>query len=112
MSLRYVWTIALTREDHVCALGITALGFDRPTHLYSSGTLCEGMYTATKEAGARSEAADDTFAPGEYHCLLVAQLDRATFEPHLGVVYANPAREMRLTQAALRKPGGRLASSY
>jgi len=112
MARRYGWTIALTRDDHICSLGITALGFDKPTHLYNSGTLCEGMYTKTKEAGARSEAAVDKFEPGEYACLLVAPLDRATFEPHLVVVYANPAQVMRLTQAALWRRGGRLASSF
>src|SRR5437899_11578717 len=69
MSRRYGWTIALTRDDHICSLGITALGFDRPTHLYSSGTLCEGMYTETKASGARSEAADVKYASGESHCL-------------------------------------------
>jgi MtaA/CmuA family methyltransferase len=112
MARRYGWTIALTRDDSICSLGITALGFDRPTHLYSSGTLCEGMYTATKEAGARSEAAVDKFAPGEYQALLVAPLDRAPFEPDVVVVYASPAQVMRLTQAALWKTGGRLASSF
>ncbi len=76
MARRYGWTLALTREDHICSLGIAALGFERPTHLHSSGTLCEGMYTETKAAGQRSEAAVDRFAPGEYACLLVAPLDR------------------------------------
>ncbi|MFI5008548.1 MAG: DUF169 domain-containing protein, partial [Solirubrobacterales bacterium] len=112
MARRYGWMIALTREDSICSLGITALGFDRPTHLYNSGTLCEGMYTETKEAGARSEAAVDKFGPGDYQALLVAPLDRATFEPDVVVVYATPAQVMRLTQAALWKSGGRLASSF
>src|SRR5229473_2286805 len=80
MSRRYGWTIALTREDHICSLGITAIGFDKPLPIYNVGTLCEGMYTETKEAGQRSEAAIDKFTPGEYSCLLVAPLDRATFE--------------------------------
>src|SRR3989440_10618786 len=62
MARRYGWTIALTREDHICSLGIAALGFEKPTHLHTSGTLGEGMYTATKEAGVRSEAAVDKFA--------------------------------------------------
>src|SRR5881628_3822464 len=70
------------------------------------------MYTATKEAGVRSEAAVDKFAPGEYACLLVAPLDRAPFEPHLVCIYANPAQVMRLTQAALWKRGGKLTSSF
>src|SRR3989442_2349822 len=70
------------------------------------------MYTATKEAGVRSEDAVDKFAPGEYACLLVAPLDRAPFEPHLVCIYANPAQVMRLTHAALWKRGGKLTSSF
>src|SRR5881397_1346050 len=112
MARRYGWMIALTREDHICSLGIAALGFEKPTHLHNSGTLCEGMYTETKAAGQRSEAAVDKFAPGEYSTLLVAPLDRATFEPHLVCIYANPAQVMRLTQAALWKRGGKLTSSF
>lgn len=112
MARRQGWTIALTREDHICSLGIAALGFEKPTHLHDSGTLCEGMYTETKEAGARSEAAVDKFEQGEYACLLVAPLERATFEPHLVCIYANPAQVMRLNQAALWKRGGRLTSSF
>jgi len=112
MARRYGWMIALTRDDHICSLGIAALGFEKPTHLHSSGTLCEGMYTETKEAGQRSEAAVDRFGPGEYSCLLVSPLDRAPFEPHLVCIYANPAQVMRLTQAALWKRGGKLTSSF
>src|SRR5204862_5559364 len=89
-----------------------ALRFEKPTHRHNSGTLGEGMYTETKEASRRSEAAVDKFAPGEYYALLVAPLDRATFEPHVVCIYANPAQVMRLTQAALWKRGGRLASSF
>src|SRR6195256_5198999 len=112
MSRRPGWMIALTREDHICSLGITAIGFDKPLPIYNVGTLCEGMYTETKEAGPRSEAAIDKFAPGEYETLLVAPLDRATFEPDIVCVYANPAQVMRLTQAALWKRGGKLASAF
>src|SRR2546429_8809888 len=112
MSRRYGWMIALTREDHICSLGIAALGFEKPTHLHSSGTLCEGMYTETKDAGVRSEAAVDRFAPGEYACLLVAPLDRAPFELHLVCIYADTAQVMRLTHAALWKRGGQLTPSF
>ncbi len=112
MSRRYGWTIALTREDSICSLGIAALGLEKPTHLHRSGTLCEGMYTETKEAGQRSEAAVDRFSPGDYAGLLVAPLDRATFEPDLVCLYGNPAQVMRLTQAALWKRGGKLTSSF
>jgi MtaA/CmuA family methyltransferase len=112
MARRCGWTLVLTREDSICSLGIAALGFEKPTHLHNSGTLCEGMYTETKAAGQRSEAAIDRFKDGEYEALVVAPLDRAGFEPHLVCVYANPAQVMRLTQAALWKRGGKLASAF
>lgn len=112
MARRYGWTIALTRDEQICSPGITALGFEKPTHIDKSGTLCEGMYTESKEAGALSEAAVDKFEPGEYSTLLVAPLDRCTFEPHLVCIYANPAQVMRLNQAALWKRGGKLTSSF
>ncbi len=112
MARRYGWMLALTREDSICSLGIAALGFEKPTHLHNSGTLCEGMYTESKEAGQRSETAIDRFKRGEYHGLLVAPLDRATFEPDLVCIYGNPAQVMRLTQAALWKRGGKLTSSF
>src|SRR5512145_99524 len=112
MARRYGWTIALTREDHICSLGIAALGFEKPTHLHASGTLCEGMYTETKDAGRRSEAASDRFAVGDWQTLLVAPLERAVFEPHLVCVYGNAAQIMRLTQAALWKRGGKLTSGF
>ena len=59
MARRHGWLIALTREDSICSPGVTALGFDTRTHIYTSGTLCAGMYTETKEAGVVSEASVD-----------------------------------------------------
>jgi MtaA/CmuA family methyltransferase len=112
MARRYGWTLVLTREDSICSLGIAALGFEKPTHLHNSGTLCEGMYTESKDAGQRSEAAVDRFGKGEYAALLVGPLDRVTFEPDLVCIYGNPAQVMRLTQAALWKRGGKLASAF
>jgi uncharacterized protein (DUF169 family)/uroporphyrinogen-III decarboxylase len=112
MARRYGWTLALTRDDSICSLGIAAVGFEKPTHLHASGTLCEGMYTETKEAGRRSEAAVDRFSAGRYRALLVAPLDRAGFEPDLVCIYANPAQVMRLIQAALWKRGGKLPSAF
>src|SRR5256886_3945501 len=53
-----------------------------------------------------------TLFRSEYYALLVAPLDRTTFEPHLVCIYANPAQVMRLTQAALDRKSTRLNSSH
>ncbi len=112
MVRRTGWTLALTREDSLCSLGIIAMGFDRELAPYREGKLCEGMYTETAEAGIRSEAAVDKFAVGQYDALVAAPLGRCSFEPHLICVYATPAQVMRLVQAALWKRGGKLTSSF
>src|SRR5438552_17255318 len=41
MARRYGWMIALTRDDHIWSLGVTARGFDKSTHTDTSGRLCE-----------------------------------------------------------------------
>jgi len=59
------------------------------------------MYTETKSAGQRSEAAVDKFAPGEYSTLLVRRSIARRSSRIWCASYANPAQVMRLTQAAL-----------
>src|ERR1041384_2165639 len=100
MARRYGWMIALTRQAHICSLGIAALGFEKPTHLHASGTLCEGMYTESKQAGQRSESAVDRFDVGDYHALLVAPLDRTTFQPRLVCIYPHTAQTLRAPHGA------------
>jgi uncharacterized protein (DUF169 family) len=112
MVRRYGWTIAMTKEDMQCALGVLVLGFDRPLPIYTEGNLCEGMYTATAEAGARSEAAVDRHEPGRYRTILMAPLQQANFIPDIICLYGNSAQIMRLVQAALWHRGGKLTSSF
>jgi MtaA/CmuA family methyltransferase len=112
MVRRYGWTIALTREDSICSLGIVALGFDKELKYHREGNLCEAMYTETAEAGSRSEAAVDKFAYNQFCALVAAPLDRCDFEPHLICIYASPAQVMRLVQASLWRRGGKLTSSF
>jgi uncharacterized protein (DUF169 family) len=112
MVRRYGWTLALSPEDSQCAPGMLGLGFGPETPPLQAGQLCQGMYTETAEAGARSEAAVDRLPPGAYQALLLAPLERCAFEPHLVCVYGNPAQIMRLVQAALWKRGGKLTSSF
>jgi uncharacterized protein (DUF169 family) len=109
---RYGWAMALGREDMCCAPGIAALGLEPSIGFYTEGNLCEGMYTETAEAGKASEAAVDRFDYGDYQYVVMAPLNRATFEPDVLLIYGNSAQVMRLVQAALYKSGGKLTSSF
>ncbi len=112
IARRYGWALAIGRDDLSCPLAKTAFGFEQVLPYYAEGNLACGMYTATAEAGARTEAEVPKFAFGEYERILVAPLGRATFEPHVVLVYANAAQVMRLVAAALYQGGGRIHSSF
>jgi uncharacterized protein (DUF169 family) len=112
IARRYGWALAVGGDDLSCPLAKTAFGFEAVLPFYAEGNLACGMYTATAEAGARTEAEVPKFALGEYERVLVAPLGRATFEPHVLLVYANAAQVMRLVAAALYQHGGRVHSSF
>ncbi len=112
MVRRYGWTIAMTKEDMQCSLGVLVLGFDKPLPIYTEGKLSAGMYTATAEAGARSEAAVDRAEPGRYRTIVMAPLHKTDFIPEIVCLYGNSAQIMRLVQAALWHRGGKLISSF
>lgn len=112
MSRRYGWVIACGREDMVCPIGALSAGFEKPNAYYLDGNLSEGMYTATKEAGARSEAELDRLPHGKFGYVVTAPLSRATLPADVILIYGNPAQVMRLVVAALWKRGGKLTSSF
>jgi uncharacterized protein (DUF169 family) len=105
---RYGWTLAAGLEDLGCPPGKVVLGMEPPVPYYTEGYLSEHMYTATAEAGKRTEAVTARFEHNEYAAFVAAPLARASFEPDVVVVYGNPAQVLRLTVAALYQSGGTL----
>jgi len=112
MARRYGWAMAMSHEDINCPLSKVVYGFEEEVDYFKEGCTCEGMYTATKEAGARTEAAIAKFSWKEYETILCAPLQRADFDPQVVVVYGNSAQVMLLVVAALFKEGGRISSSF
>ena len=117
MARRYGWTVAMAREDVYC-LGLIVLGFHKPTDFsppdsYEQGKICaESSYTATEEAGARTEQMIMKFDHDEYQCFLVSPLSRAGFEPDIVIVYGDPAQTMRMGLGALHMQGGTLTATF
>ena len=112
IARRYGWTLAVTRDDINCPLTRIAYGFDPEAPSYTSGEMCEGMYNATKEAGARTEAEVPKFPPGTYQAILVGPLARASYEPHVVLVYGSSAQVMILLAASLHRSGGYLTCRF
>jgi uncharacterized protein (DUF169 family) len=111
MARKLGWAVAMGKEDMQCSLGAAPFGFFKNIEFFDQGSLAEGMFTSTKEAGKKEEDLVDRFEYGFYSHILVAPLNRTTFEPDLLIVYGNPAQIMRLIQGTLYNEGGAIQSS-
>src|SRR5437867_4413460 len=112
MARRYGWAMAMTHEDISCPLSKVVYGFEEEVDYFKEGCTCVGMYTGTKEAGAKTEASVAKFSWKEYEAIICAPLSKTDFEPQVLVVYGNSAQVMLLVVAALYKEGGRITSSF
>lgn len=112
MARRYGWQAAVGEEDISCPLALTAFGFREELETFSCGEMCAGMFTETRQAGARTEAEVPRFSFREYKYILAAPISRADFQPHLYLVYGNSAQVMKLLAAVLFKKGGYLNSKF
>jgi uncharacterized protein (DUF169 family) len=104
--------LAMAHGDINCPLSKVVYGFEHEVEYFTEGCTCAGMYTATQEAGARTEAGIAKFSWREYGTILCAPLSRASFEPHVILVYGNSAQVMLLVVAYLYNSGGRLESGF
>lgn len=112
MARRYGWTVAIGREDCSCPLAKSAFGLEPLLPFYEEGHTCAGMFTATPEAGARTEAETPRLPYGAYPFVLIGPLARAKRTPDVVLLYGNSAQVMRMVQAALWERGGRLTSGF
>lgn len=110
MARRYGWTVAVGKEDQPCPFGALALGFVPPKQGYLNGSFDESHGYMEKEAAARAAQSFDKLEYGKYDYMVVAPLHRVDFEPHVIVVYGNPAQVSRLVQGRLHE-GGFLTST-
>lgn len=111
MARRYGWALAITPEEDInCPLTFIPFGFKPPVAYSEQGFVCTGIYTATPQAGARTEAVVPRLPQGKYCGIQMAPLGRAGFTPDVICVYGNSAQVMRLVQGALWDQGGSLIS--
>ena len=111
MARKFGWTVAMGKEDMQCSLGAAPFGFFKNIDFFNEGNMANGMFTSSKEAGKKEEDMVARFDHGQYSHLLVAPLNRCSFEPDVYLIYANPAQVMRLIHGALYKEGGAIHST-
>jgi len=93
MSRRYGWTMAVDKYQS-CYAASLSMGFLPLRPDVADGTFQEsiGLWGMNKEQATANIQSFPRLEYGKYKYVLVAPLDRATFEPHLIMVYGNPAQ--------------------
>jgi len=114
MARIYGWTVGLAKEDIVCVPAAIAFGFsDSNDSAASLGKLfCEGSYSKTEEIGQAEANTMQRIGKGEYESILLAPLQRSSFEPDTVAFYGNPAQLMRLVHAWTYGQGQRVQGHF
>jgi uncharacterized protein (DUF169 family) len=93
LARRYGWTMAVDKTSS-CYVPAISLGFvevppDMADGSFQSGL---GLWGMNQEQARIAMANIPKLSSGKYSHVLIAPVDRATFEPHLFLVYAMPAQ--------------------
>ena len=104
LARRFGWTIAIGSDDQSCPHGLFVLGFVSGKS-YLDGSSGETAGVGPREELVRTARGLSRLEYGKYKYLLAAPLHNASFEPHLIVVYGNPAQLARLAQGVVALGG-------
>ena len=110
VAREYEVTVAVPKYEMPCPTGAVALGFYEPNELYWSGSCLSPSFMSqeAKKAIARNTPKLDA---GTYEYMIVAPMDKASFEPDLVLFYGNPGQITKLIQARVLNSGNPLTAS-
>jgi uncharacterized protein (DUF169 family) len=114
MARNYGWTVGLAKEDVVCVPAAIVFGFSDSSHPVDSlaGLFCNISFSSTEDLARKEVSSMSRFDNGEIDAIVLAPLERASFQPDTVLIYGNPAQIMRLTQAWSYMSGERVAGHF
>lgn len=99
LSRRNGMTIAETKEDMWCFEPVLGLGFEKPPQRFLDGYNRYPETASTLEAGSTWAKGLPRLDYGLYSAVVSAPLATANFEPHLFIIYGEPAKMSRILAA-------------
>ena len=111
LARRLGWLMAMGKEDMLCPLGALTLGLVPAKEKFLDGSFDVPFWVESQEARAKMNQSLPRLEHGRHTHVVVAPLHRADFDPHVVVVYGNPAQISRLIQSAVSMTGEPVVSS-
>ncbi|MBI4965717.1 MAG: DUF169 domain-containing protein [Desulfomonile tiedjei] len=114
MARVYGWTVGVTTADLICVPAMVAFGLTPAVDQRKvlGKLFCEVGFLKDAAAAQEETGSMQFLAKGEFEAILLAPLEKATFEPDTVVLYGNPAQVMRLTQGWVYNQGQRVAGNF
>jgi uncharacterized protein (DUF169 family) len=111
MARNYCWTIGLAREDIICVPAAIAFGFSDATDpsLSLIDLFREVGFSGNDDLARKEISSMSRFENGEIKGIVLAPMEKISFEPDIIIIYGNPAQMMRLAEAWSFVTGKRLA---
>jgi uncharacterized protein (DUF169 family) len=91
--------VAMGQEDMLCPIGSVAVGFVPAKEGFLDGRFGIPYWFSSQEATANMMKEMAHLEYGRHKYVVAAPIERATFEPHVVVMYGDPAQVSRLIQA-------------
>jgi uncharacterized protein (DUF169 family) len=101
LARRHGVVVAMGADDMLCPLGAVATGLLPAKDGFLDGRFGIPYWVPDQETAAWLSASVPRVQYGRHTHVVVAPLERATFEPHVVVVYGNPAQIGRMLQAVV-----------
>lgn len=114
MARNYGWTVGLAKEDIVCVPAAIMFGFSTSSDqtLSIASLFCEMGFASTEDLARKESSCMSRFQNGEIEAIVLAPIEKASFEPDTVLMYGNPAQMMRLAQAWVYTSGQRLTAQF
>jgi uncharacterized protein (DUF169 family) len=111
LARRYGWSIAMGEADMLCPLGALTLGFLPVKPDFLNGSFDIPFWAKNRDVKARIAQGMPRLEEGYYTHVVASPLHRADFEPHVILVYGNPAQISILIQAVVCQTGDPIVST-
>ena len=113
MARLYGWTVAFTREDVGCAIAGHTYGWERADDAAGAIDFFTRMnYASDEKTAAEMFAGFRLLETASDPVVVYSPLERTKVEPHVVLIYINPAQMMRLIHGATRRTGKSIESSF
>lgn len=101
-----------TSEEHLCKGGAGVMGIETLPESVATGSMYYKLGNFETAEGALDTVNAIPKVEENYYASLYAPLESAEFEPDVIVLILTPKQALKVSQAYLRKNGGRISSDY